>query len=90
MFEVETSIKYEGYIQNEIDRIAKNKSLENLPIPLDFNYKNLPRLSSESIERLSSVNPETLGQASRVLGIRPTDITIIGSHIKKSNVSRET
>jgi len=90
LFEVETSIKYEGYIQNEIDRIAKNKSLENLSIPVGFKYKNLPGLSSESIERLSSVNPETLGQASRVLGIRPTDITIIGSHIKKSNVSRET
>ncbi len=90
LFEVETSIKYEGYIQNEIERIAKNKSLENLPLPVHFNYKNLPGLSLESIERLSSVNPETLGQASRVSGIRPTDITIIGSHIKSSDVSRET
>ena len=90
MFEVETSIKYEGYIQNELDRIAKNKSLENLSIPLNFNYEGLSGLSLESIERLSSVNPETLGQASRVLGIRPTDITIIGSHIKKLDVSRET
>ena len=90
LFEVETSIKYEGYIQNEIDRIAKNKSLESLPIPDHFIYENLPGLSSESIERLSSVSPETLGQASRILGIRPTDITIIGSHIKNASVSRET
>jgi len=91
-FEIETSIKYAGYIQNEKERINKNKKLENFLIPVDFPYKTIPGLSTESIERLSSVRPETLGQASRVFGIRPTDITIIGSQLlaKKQTVSRET
>ena len=81
-FEIETSIKYDGYIENEKERIEKNKKLENFLIPSDFSYSALPGLSKESAERLAAVKPETLGQASRVFGIRPTDITIIGSKIK--------
>ena len=90
LFELETSIKYEGYIQNEMDRINKNKSLESLVIPKSFSFKNISGLSSESKERLSRVSPETIGQASRISGIRPTDITLIGAHIKRLGVSRET
>ena len=89
-FEIETSIKYEGYIQNEIERINKNKKLESLLIPRNFNYQNISGLSKESQERLSRVLPETLGQASRVSGIRPTDITLVGAYINNQNVSRET
>ena len=84
-FEIETSIKYEGYIENEKERMEKNKKLEGVLIPKSFSYKSLAGLSSESIERLSSVEPETLGQASRIFGIRPTDITIIGSKINSVN-----
>ncbi len=80
-FEIETSIKYEGYIENEKERMEKNKKLEGVLIPKNFSYKNLSGLSSESVERLTSVGPETLGQASRIFGVRPTDITIIGSKI---------
>ena len=91
-FEVETTIKYAGYIENEKERMKKNKQLESFLIPSNFSYKNIPGLSAESIERLLLVRPETLGQASRIDGIRPTDITIIGSRIshKKQKVSRET
>ena len=89
-FEVETSVKYEGYIQNELDRINKNKALEELSIPGDFNYKKIEGISNESKERLLRVLPETLGQASRVAGIRPTDITILGAYIRALGVSRET
>ena len=81
-FEIETSIKYDGYIENEKERIEKNKKLENFLIPSGFSYSTLSGLSKESAERLSAVKPETLGQASRIFGIRPTDITIIGSKIK--------
>ena len=62
--------------------VEKNKKLENFLIPPGFTYSMLPGLSKESAERLAAVKPETLGQASRVFGIRPTDITIIGSKIK--------
>ena len=89
-FEVETSIKYEGYIENEKERINKNISLEKLKIPKNTNFCSLPGLSKESAERLTLVKPETLGQASRIFGIRPTDITILGAYIKSAGVSRET
>jgi len=90
LFEVETNIKYEGYIQNELERIDKNSRLEFLKIPPSFVYTNISGLSNESVERLSRVMPETLGQASRISGVRPTDITLLGAHIKNLCVSRET
>ena len=89
VFEVETTIKYEGYIQNEIERIEKNSQLESLVIPSSFNFNKIEGLSNESKERLCDIKPETLGQASRIFGIRPTDITLIGFHLQ-SKVSRET
>ena len=89
-FEIETSIKYAGYIQNEKERMYKNKKLESCVIPLDFSYKKTPGISTESAERLSSIRPETLGQASRVFGVRPTDITIIGSRLLAKNKKRFT
>ena len=89
-FENETTLKYEGYITNEIERIEKNKKLENLKIPLNINYNKISGLSSESIERLMEVKPETLGQVSRIYGIRPTDITLIGVYVSSLLVSRET
>ena len=58
-------------------------------MPKNLNYKEIQGLSNESKERLSLVRPETLGQASRIFGIRPTDITIIGVVVNKK-VSRET
>ena len=89
-FENETTFKYAGYITNEIERIEKNKKLENLKIPSNINYDKISGLSSESKERLKQVGPETLGQASRIYGIRPTDITLIGVHVSSLLVSRET
>ena len=88
-FQVETEIKYQGYIENELTRIQVVKKLEGLSIPLKFNYNSLQGLSNESKSRLTKVRPETLGQASRISGIRPTDITLIGISLQK-NVSRET
>ena len=82
VFEAETTIKYEGYIQNELERIEKNASLERLLIPPSFKYSSIEGLSNESKERLMAVQPETLGQASRVFGIRPTDITLLGFYLK--------
>ena len=92
VFEIETKIKYSGYIENELERIQKNKSLEDLTIPAGFNFSKVSGLSNESQERLNLVSPQTLGQASRIFGIRPTDITLLGVFLKKhhSKVSRET
>ena len=88
-FNVETTIKYEGYINNELKRIKTAQRLEHLVIPKNFNYNSLQGLSTESKTRLNKVLPQTLGQASRISGIRPTDITLIGLHLSRG-VSRET
>jgi len=82
LFEVETSIKYEGYIENEKERILKNKFLEKVLIPKEFKFGSLEGLSNESKERLLKIKPQTLGQASRIFGIRPTDITLLAYHLK--------
>ena len=73
----------------ELQKIQSTKKLEHLSIPLAFDYFKLQGLSAESKDRLTRVRPETLGQASRVSGIRPTDITLIGISLQKV-VSRET
>tara|TARA_B110000014_G_C20123864_1_gene597112 strand:+ start:1736 stop:3559 length:1824 start_codon:yes stop_codon:yes gene_type:complete len=77
VFSVETAIKYFGYEQRELDRIKKIKKLDNLKISKTFNYNKIQNLSSESKEKLSTVRPETLGQASRVAGVRSSDIAVL-------------
>lgn len=77
VFSVETAIKYAGYEARELERIAKIKKLDGLAISKSVDYKKITNLSSESIEKLSSVLPETLGQASRIAGVRPSDIAVL-------------
>mgnify|MGYP000724624893 CR=1 FL=1 len=82
LFSAETDIKYEGYIKIENTRVRKFKQLENVKIPRDFNYAPLINLSNESRERLALVRPESLGQASRLAGVRPSDICILAIYIQ--------
>ena len=87
-FNVETNIKYAGYIENEKQRMEVVEQLEKLIIPKAFVFGVLQGLSNESKERLIKIRPETLGQASRIAGIRPTDITLIGLSLKKFHVKQ--
>ena len=82
LFTAETDIKYQGYVDIERARLKKIRSLENLNIPLSVNYASIGGLSAESIDKLSLVRPETLGQASRVAGVRPVDVGIIAVYLK--------
>ena len=77
LFDVESDIKYEGYIKRHLSDIEKMKKNENLKIDTKTDYQKLPGLSSEAIEKLSFVQPETLGQAMRVSGVTPTDISVL-------------
>ena len=75
--ELETSIKYEGYIKRQdslIKRLAQNESAQ---IPPTFNFNEFPALSSEARNKLSFVQPETLGQASRISGVSPADVGVL-------------
>ena len=83
LFNVETDIKYEGYVKIEQERIKNLSKLENTKIPSNTNYSHIKNLSSESREKLSLIKPETLGQASRIAGVRSSDIMIIAFTLKK-------
>lgn len=80
--QVEIEIKYYGYIQREEELIKKMERLEKTTIPLNFNYSNLKTLSSEGKEKLNKVKPRSIGQASRISGVTPSDISILLVYLK--------
>jgi tRNA uridine 5-carboxymethylaminomethyl modification enzyme len=81
--QAEVQIKYEGYIKRQLENIRKFKELENKKIPIDFDYNLIPGISNEIREKLTSVKPATLGQASRISGITPAAISVISIYLKK-------
>ncbi len=76
--------KYEGYLAKQERLVAGFRTLENKKIPLDLDYNGIAHLRAEAKEKLSAFRPSTLGQASRISGITPADITVIQIHLKKS------
>jgi tRNA uridine 5-carboxymethylaminomethyl modification enzyme len=75
--EVEIRIKYEGYIAKEHDIAGKMEKLESLVLRDDFDYQGMKALSFEAREKLSRSRPKTLGQASRISGVSPSDISVL-------------
>ncbi len=75
--QAEILMKYEGYISKESELADKMQRLEDLVLHEDFNYMELGSLSSEAREKLSKVKPRTIGQASRISGVSPADISIL-------------
>jgi tRNA uridine 5-carboxymethylaminomethyl modification enzyme len=75
--QAEVQIKYEGYIAKEQNVAEKLIRLEGTKIPSDLDYSKLSSLSTESKEKLSNITPKTIGQASRISGIKPSDINIL-------------
>ena len=84
IFTAETDIKYEGYVKIENARVNKLMKMEAVKIPNLFDYSSLTNLSSESKEKLCRVKPETLGQASRIAGVRPSDIGVLAIFLKST------
>ena len=75
--QVEINIKYGGYLKREKDNIEKSKRLEDVKIPDDFEFHKLHSISSEAKEKLSSINPKTIGQAKRISGVSPADVNVL-------------
>jgi tRNA uridine 5-carboxymethylaminomethyl modification enzyme len=73
----EIQLKYEGYIQKESDLALKFSKLENIIIHDDFNYNQLQSLSTEARQKLTKIRPKTIGQASRISGVSPSDINVL-------------
>jgi tRNA uridine 5-carboxymethylaminomethyl modification enzyme len=81
--QVETYIKYKGYIDRELIGIKKLENVENIALNINFDYFKINGLTFEAREKLSKVKPETLGQASRIAGISPADISILMVAVKQ-------
>jgi len=75
--QAEIQIKYNGYIDRENETVKKLSKLEGIKIPQEFNYNKLAAISSESREKLSNIQPATIGQASRISGVSPSDINVL-------------
>ncbi len=80
---VEIFTKYERYIEKENEFAGKIKLLENLSLKDDFDYNSLKSLSTEAREKLSKIRPKTLGQASRISGVSPSDINVLAVFLKR-------
>ncbi len=75
--ELETEIKYQGYIERQKAHVASAEKLDSVSLPVDFNYMAMENLSKESREKLQKLRPETLGQASRIGGVSPADVSVL-------------
>ena len=81
--QVELNIKYEGYIKKAEKEAEKLISLENKKIPEDIDYNNIINLASEAKQKLSEIRPTSIGQAIRISGVNPADISILSIYLKK-------
>jgi tRNA uridine 5-carboxymethylaminomethyl modification enzyme len=79
----ELDIKYEGYIKRQEREVEHFKKLENLHIPADFDWDSAEGISSEARQKLKAVQPLSVGQASRVAGIRPSDMAVLTLLLRK-------
>lgn len=75
--QAEIQIKYDVYIEKEKELVNKMSQLENLMIPENFNYDHIASLSNEALQKFKKIKPRTLGQASRISGVNPSDIQIL-------------
>jgi tRNA uridine 5-carboxymethylaminomethyl modification enzyme len=81
---IETEFKYEGYLQRQCVAVERQRRQESRRIPDDFTFQGLPGLSREMVERLSHIRPETLGHASRIPGVTPAAVALIGTYLSRS------
>ena len=75
--QINIMVKYSGYLTKQVQVVEKNKKLDNLPIPRDFDYTKVKGLRIEAVQKLSEIKPLTIGQASRISGVSPADISIV-------------
>ena len=75
--QVEIEIKYEGYIQKQLKQVEQMKKLEKKQLPADFDYKQLNGLRLEAQEKLNKIKPLNIGQASRISGVSPADVSVL-------------
>jgi tRNA uridine 5-carboxymethylaminomethyl modification enzyme len=81
--EAETMLKYAGYVARQQVEVERLRRMEERPIPEDFPYDTVRGLRGESVERLLVVRPRTIGQAARIAGVLPSDISLLLVHLQR-------
>ena len=86
--QVEISIKYQGFLDRQQQQVLRMKQWEQIAIPEDLQYDSLKALSKESRDKFNRIRPRTLGQASRILGVAPSDIAVLMVFLTKTGGRR--
>ena len=75
--QVNVIAKYEGYIVSQLDQVKQFKKFENKLLPEEINYEDIKGLRTEAIQKLNNIRPVSIGQASRISGVAPADISVL-------------
>ncbi|MDA1678459.1 tRNA uridine-5-carboxymethylaminomethyl(34) synthesis enzyme MnmG [Bacillus mobilis] len=86
--QVEIQIKYEGYIEKSLQQVERMKKMENKKIPVDIDYDAISSIASEARQKLKDVRPLSMGQASRISGVNPADVSILLVYIEQGKIAR--
>ncbi|MBE5108166.1 tRNA uridine-5-carboxymethylaminomethyl(34) synthesis enzyme MnmG [Bacillus thuringiensis] len=86
--QVEIQIKYEGYIEKSLQQVERMKKMENKKIPVDIDYDAISGIASEARQKLKDVRPLSMGQASRISGVNPADVSILLVYIEQGKIAR--
>ena len=87
---IETEVKYEGYIKKALDQVDKMKRMEEKKIPKNIDWDAIDSIATEARQKFKKVNPETIGQASRISGVNPADISILMVYLEGHNKARKS
>ena len=85
--QAEVEIKYSGYVQRQLEGVARFRKMEEAQLPADLDYASIQGLSREVREKLQRIRPRSLGQAARIAGITPAAVSILSVHLKKQKLA---
>jgi tRNA uridine 5-carboxymethylaminomethyl modification enzyme len=88
--QIDIEVKYEGYITRQEEEIERFESQESIAIPEDFNFTCIKSLSTEGREKLSRIRPTSIGQATRISGVTPADLSVLMVHLRRSKLECST
>lgn len=87
--EIELQVKFKGYIDRQYEQVARFKKIESVLLPEGIDYSSLSGLSNEVVEKLTRIQPRSLGQASRISGVTPAAVSVLQVHLRKLQKSRK-
>ena len=88
--QVNISLKYEGYISRQLQQVEHDRKLESKRIPEDISYETVGNLRKEAVQKLNLIRPVSIGQASRISGVSPADISVLLIYLEQQRRKRES